>query len=290
VPYPVPDLASEVWTMLPTTARKTALMNVARFAYGTSAPGLALAGAQAAIQALPRIGIPGTARILAPTYNEHAAAFREAGWSVVEVSEPAQLAGADVAVVVNPNNPDGRRHRPEDLLALSRTVGRLIVDESFADPEPALSLMPEAGCEGLVILRSFGKFYGLAGLRLGFAFGPAADIALLDRAAGPWPVSGPAIEIGLRALGDTGWQRATATRLAGEAARLDALAQGAGWTTLGGTPLFRLYDTGDASAAQDHLARHRIWSRLFPWSTGWLRLGLPGAAAEWDRLSVALKR
>jgi cobalamin biosynthesis protein CobC len=250
---------------------------------------LAVAGAQAAIQLIPRIAAPAHARILAPTYNEHAAAFRSAGWQVEEVTTSAALEGADLAVVVNPNNPDGRNHAPVDLLQLATRVGRLVVDESFADARRDLSLAAKAGQEQLIVLRSFGKFYGLAGVRLGFILGSDADIAALTEMAGPWPVSGPAIAIGTAALSDHSWTEATMARLRTEAARLDALAQSAGWKLLGGTELFRLYDTPDAATAREKLARHQIWTRMFPYSHRWLRLGLPGQSAEWDRLASALR-
>jgi cobalamin biosynthetic protein CobC len=89
-------------------------------------------------------------------------------------------------------------------------------------------------------------------------------------------------------LTDSTWQTETRTRLARDADRLDALAARAGWSLVGGTNLFRTYDTGDAMAARAHLARARIWTRAFPYSTGWLRLGLPGDAAGWNRLEQAL--
>ena len=205
-----------------------------------------------------------------------------AGWQVEDASDLDALAGADLAVVVNPNNPDGRQHDPRALLALASRVKRLVVDESFADAVPGVSLAAEAGRPGLLVLRSFGKFYGLAGLRLGFVLGSEADVAALAAMAGPWPVSGAAIEIGRRALLDRAWAEATRARLARDAVRLDGLAQGAGWKLVGGTPLFRLYETGDAAAAQERLARAKIWSRIFSGKPGWLRLGLPGDEAEWD--------
>jgi len=161
-------------------------------------------------------------------------------------------------------------------------------DESFADATPDLSLAAQAGEPGLVILRSFGKFYGLAGLRLGFALGSAVDVAALAALAGPWPVSGAAIAIGRRALCDRAWAAATSSRLARDADRLDALIRPAGWRLVGGTALFRLYDTGDAEAAQRRLAEAQIWSRIFHERPGWVRLGLPGDEAEWDRLAAAL--
>jgi cobalamin biosynthetic protein CobC len=287
-PYPLPDLPATCWTALPTRSAMAGLMDKAAEAYGTRAAITPVAGAQMAIQTIPRLTSPGTARVLAPTYNEHAAALSGAGWQVREVAALDALAGADLAVVVNPNNPDGLCQSPEALLALSREVGRLIVDESFADPMPHLSLARHAGQRGLFLLRSFGKFYGLAGLRLGFVIGHPEDIRALGDMAGPWPVSGAAIEIGCTALADAAWVRATTQRLTIEARQMDRLAETAGWSTIGGTPLFRLYGTGDAEAAQRRLAEARIWSRRFAYSNGWLRLGLPGSPTEWDRLTRAL--
>jgi cobalamin biosynthesis protein CobC len=198
------------------------------------------------------------------------------------------LAGADLAVVVNPNNPDGRQHHRAALLGLTSRVGRLVIDESFAEVAPDASLAADAGRTGLLVLRSFGKFYGLAGLRLGFVLGHEADVAVLSAMAGPWPISGAAIEIGRRALLDRAWAEATRVRLVRDAARLDHLALGADWSLVGGTGLFRLYETGDAVAAQKRLARAKIWSRIFGDKPGWLRLGLPGDETEWMRLATAL--
>lgn len=289
-PYPVPDLPPHAWNALPTRSDMQALIAAAADCYGTRAAIAPVAGAQMAIQLIPRLGPPGKARVLSPTYNEHAASLRSAGWSVTEVPALDDLAGADLAVVVNPNNPDGRSYSPGVLLDLASKVGRLVVDESFADPVPGLSLAAKAGQPGLFLLRSFGKFYGLAGLRLGFVIGNEAEIARLAEMSGPWPVSGAAIAIGRTALADRDWAEATTARLQTETARLDALAKDADWSLVGGSPLFRLYETGDAAAAQDRIARGGIWTRRFPWSQGWLRLGLPGSAAEWSRLEEALSR
>lgn len=285
VSWPIHALPERLWTALPTRTDQDRLRAAARVAYGTSGPIIALAGAQQAIQLIPRLYPPGTARVLSPTYNEHAAALRAAGFAVAEVARAEDLAGADLAVVVNPNNPDGRRLPPQTLLHLAGQCGALVVDESFADPEPELSLADQTGkTKGLWVLRSFGKFYGLAGLRLGFALGPARDAERLAELAGPWPVSGPALAIGAAALADRRWQEESTIRLGMDAARLDALVP---WDLVGGTILFRLYDTPDAQAAQARLARHHIWSRIFPWSNRLIRLGLP-APGEWQRLAAAL--
>jgi len=289
--YPVPDLPPHAWQALPTAEDIAGLEAAAARTYGTTAPVVALAGAQAAIQLVPRLSPPGRAAVLAPSYNEHAAALSAQGWAVTAAPDLAAMAGADLAVVVNPNNPDGRRWRPEVLADLAQDVGRLVVDESFADAEPGLSLAPhlDALGERAVVLRSFGKFYGLAGVRLGFALAGPETAARLRALAGPWAVGGPGIAIGAAALADAGWQAATAARLHADAARLSALlAARADWATVGATALFVTVGTGDARAAQARLARAQIWTRAFPYSMRWLRLGLPGAAAEWERLEAAL--
>ena len=288
LPYPVGEVSSRAWSALPSRAEIDALHQAARHAYRTNAAIVAMGGAQAAIQLLPQLVPLGRARILAPTYNEYAGVLSAAGWDVQEVGDLDALAGADLAVVVNPNNPDGRNFAPKGLLALLPRVGRLVIDESFADAVPQLSLASDADRAGLLILRSFGKFYGLAGLRLGFAIGNAADIGKLAAMSGPWPVSGAAIAIGCRALRDDAWAEATAARLARDCPRLDGMAQAQGWRLVGGASLFRLYETPDARAVQERLARGQIWSRVFAKQPTWLRLGLPGGEAEWTRLAEVL--
>lgn len=288
-PYPVPDLPARLWADLPRDADQLGLRAAAAGLYGVPQDQiLPVAGAQAAIQLYPRLGQPGRARVLGPTYNEHAGSLSAQGWQVQTVFDPADLAGADLAVVVNPNNPDGRHWTGADLRALAQKVGRLIVDESFADPVPERSVAAHAGQNGMIVLRSFGKFWGLAGVRLGFVLASQDDVAQIAGLSGPWAVSGPACAIGAAALADRDWQAATIARLCAEAQRLDAMAGAAGWTLVGGTALFRTYATPDAEAAQDHLARAQIWSRIFPYSARWIRLGLPGSLAEWDRLGRAL--
>lgn len=287
-PYIIPAVSNSAWTALPTATATMRLIEFAKKAYNTKASIAPVAGAQAAIQLIPHLCRPGKACIMSPTYNEHAGALRASGWEVQEATQLAELAGADLAVVVNPNNPDGKHYTPADLLNLRSQVGRLVVDESFADPYPNFSIAPEAGQEGLIVLRSFGKFYGLAGMRLGFALGCKADISALAELAGPWPVCGPALEIGAHALADLTWAKATTTRLMSEISQMDEPALKAGWKIAGGTCLFRLYQTDNAKQAQERLALHHIWSRIFPYSDSWIRLGMPGNEAEWDRYINAL--
>ncbi len=263
-----------------------ALAEAAEAAYGCG-PVLPVAGAQAGIQMIPQLAETGQARILGPTYNEHAASFEAAGWQVQTVTNSRELAGSDAAVVVNPNNPDGRILNHDALMDLARKVGLLVVDESFADPTPEVSVAPLA-VDNIIVLRSFGKFFGLAGLRLGFVLATPDTIDRLAAFAGPWPVSGAAIEIGRAALADGNWQTGMRKSLTGHAERLDDLANAAGWSVVGGTTLFRLYDTPDAAEAQTRLAEGKVLGRVFPYSDRWVRLGLPPEGG-WAQVRPALQ-
>ncbi|MCR8724805.1 threonine-phosphate decarboxylase [Frigidibacter sp. ROC022] len=275
VPYPLPELAAETWTALPDQGARQALEAAARrfWRVPDGAAVLAAPGASALIARLPHLLPRGSVAIPGPTYNEHEAAFRAAGWS---------FEGSDAMVVVHPNNPDGRLWRTSEL-----SLPLVVIDESFCDVMPERSLIAEATRPGRLVLKSFGKFWGLAGLRLGFAIGDPGIVGALAEALGPWPVSGPALAIGAAALQDGAWAEATRDRLRADAARLDGLMLGAGAVLEGGTPLFRLYRVADAGAMQERLARGHVWSRVFPWSDTLLRLGLP-APDGWAQLEAAL--
>ncbi|MDK3020252.1 threonine-phosphate decarboxylase [Pseudodonghicola flavimaris] len=277
-PYPLPDLVPEDWTALPDRAAFAALDQAARRLWQVPAAAgiLAAPGASALIARIPALAPPGRVRIDAPTYNEHAAAFAAQGWQVTD------RAPAEARVLVHPNNPDGRLWQAADADApLS------VIDESFCDVCPQQSLIQLAAQPGRVVLKSFGKFWGLAGLRLGFAIGRPETLAPLRDLIGPWAVSGPALRIGARALADTAWAGTTRTRLAQDARRLDALMTARGAEIAGGTDLFRLYTVDAARRWQAWLAEAHIWSRIFPYSDHYLRLGLPPAAG-WARLEAAL--
>lgn len=287
-PWPVGTIPPQAWHALPTQSATDSLIDVAAAWFGCD-PGrvLPVAGASAAIQALPRLLGKGHAAVLTPSYNEHAASLQGAGWDVTHAPCPNTMAGADLGVVVNPNNPDGREWTSAHLTALAGRVRHLIVDESFADPRPDLSLVPTAP-HNVTILRSFGKFWGLAGVRLGFVIAAPDLLTRLRDHLGPWTVGGPALAIGTAAMADHAWADAATVYHAEAALRLDRLVVGAGWTPAGGTHLFRLYATPDAAQAQDRLARAQVWTRRFPYSDRWLRLGIPGGRDEWDRLSRVL--
>jgi cobalamin biosynthetic protein CobC len=295
IPYPVEFIAPDVWAKLPEPSEQTTLEAIARSAYGAgpSTGIVAAPGTQALLQWLPHIFPARRVGILGFTYGEHEKCWRTAGADVTTVDTLSDLDGFDVGVVVNPNNPDGRIVPPH-LLAetaelLSRRGGMLVVDEAFMDVLGSRnSLVPSMPKAGALVLRSFGKIYGLAGLRLGFAVASPEAGEMLRGAIGPWGVSGPAIEVGRRALTDDGWLERTVSRLRAEANRLDRLLQSAGFEIVGGTPLFRLIEHTDAPAWFDQFARAGILVRPFRTKPGWLRFGIPGAPAEWERLEAAI--
>jgi cobalamin biosynthetic protein CobC len=202
------------------------------------------------------------------------------------------MGDADVAVVVNPNNPDGRITPRAELLEvaerLRRRGGLLIVDEAFADFDGASESLAPVLPRGAILLRSFGKSFGLAGLRLGFAIASPEIVEPLRAALGTWPVSGPAIAIGARALADLAWTDAMRNRLGAEAARLDELLEGNGWRIVGGTRLFRLASRPDARERFESLLAAGILARPFAGASDWLRFGIPGDENAWRRLAAAL--
>jgi cobalamin biosynthetic protein CobC len=216
-----------------------------------------------------------------------------AGHETVEVTDPEGLWRADLAVVVNPNNPDGRIVTRPSLLAIAGELrtrsGLLVADEAFMEVGPAdESLVPDVAQGGIVVLRSFGKFFGLAGVRLGFAIGPEDLVAEIRSRLGPWAVPGPAIELGIAGLADASWQRSMRQRLAGDTARLDGLLRDAGLTVAGGTSLYRFVRTREAQALFSALGEAGILVRRFDRDEYALRFGMPGDDDAYSRLYRAL--
>jgi cobalamin biosynthetic protein CobC len=291
-PFEFPSVPTSVWQRLPEV--EDGLAVVAGQRYGAQSL-LPVAGAQAAIQMLPQLRSAGSCiGVLAPCYAEHTHAWQRAGHRVLELSDAAveaALESLDVLLLVNPNNPTGRVFTPAQLLAwhgrLAARGGWLVVDEAFIDATPKLSLAAHSHLPGLIVLRSFGKFYGLAGVRLGFVLAEQSLLNELNERLGPWAVSGPARWIGLACLADEAAHQRQRQRLAQASQRLADLLAEHGLATQG-CALFQWLATAHAAALHAHFAQRGILLRHFTQPQS-LRFGLPATENDWQRLRLALQ-
>lgn len=292
LPYPAPVLDAGIWHRLPEPDAELAA--AARDFYGAPQM-LPVAGSQAAIQALPMLRPPSRVVVAAPAYAEHARHWSLHGHAMREAAYPElqdAVAHCDVMVVCNPNNPTGERIAAATLLdwadQLALRGGWLVVDEAFADIDGRCSVAAQSQRPGLIVLRSVGKFFGLAGLRLGFVAAEPALLARLADALGPWSVSSAAQRIGRAALRDAAWQQAARQRLQAEGERLQAALREAGIAS-NGTALYQWWPEARAELFWRTMAGHGIWVRLFNRGAGGIRCGLPPDAAGWRRLEAALR-
>jgi cobalamin biosynthetic protein CobC len=286
VPYPLPPFEASALHRLPSPGDLARLKAAAAAAYGAPGPDhvVAAPGTQILIETLPRLRPPCRVAVVGPTYAEHAAAWARSGHAVRMVDDPAEAGNAEVLVAVSPNNPDGRVFSTTALGCAG--AGLVVLDQAFADLEPVEAVSPRPG---LVVLRSFGKTYGLAGIRLGFALAEPALARRIETALGPWAVSGPAIAAGLAALPDVAWRREAAAARAQDAARLDRMIGRAGGRLVGGTALFRTAEFSHGPGLFRTLGEAGIYVRHFAESPSRLRFGLPPDKAAWCRLSRVLK-
>ena len=288
--YPLPHLSPRDWQALPTTSAVQGLKAAAAAFFGCSPESVLVApGSQAVIQLMPQLLWDGRATperaeraegaevaevaevaILSPTYGEAARVFQSAGYSVR--LDTAVVRGSCPLWVTNPNNPDGRRVAPAKILAWA-AERPVVVDEAFVEVTPELSCAEFAGRENLYILRSFGKFFGLAGLRLGFLLATPEVVKRAEARLGPWAVSGVALAIGAAAYQDDSWIQATRARLAAETARLEELLARRGVELIGGTDLFTLVRHPRASLIFRRMAHRGVLLRRFPDQPNWLRIG-----------------
>lgn len=279
---PPPGLAVDPGP-LPTREDLRALEAVAARFFGVApARVAAVPGSEIALRLLPALGLPRPIASLSPTYATHG---EIADLRVTTLDSAA----AGTLLLANPNNPDGRILPPARMKEVAGAGRFLVVDEAFADISPAASLLPGLASDApVVVLRSFGKFFGLAGVRLGFVVAPDPVLARLRASVGDWPVSTHAIAWGRAAYADEPWIAATRADLADRAARLDTLLARHGLAAEGACPLFRLVTTPDAPALFDRLARAGILVRPFADRPDWLRFGLPGDDDAFVRLDRAL--
>ncbi|MCX7192367.1 MAG: threonine-phosphate decarboxylase CobD [Proteobacteria bacterium] len=292
--WPVPAIPGEIWQQLPQD--DDGLADAARNYYGTARL-LPVAGSQAAIQALPRLRTPCRVALLATSYAEHAHAWQQHGHQVRCVAETEILqADAQVVVIVNPNNPTGKRYSVAELLELHERLaargGWLVVDEAFMDATPEHSLAPFCPRAGLIVLRSLGKFFGLAGARVGFVLTQDSVLQSLAEMLGPWTIAAPARYVATLALRDTDWQQASRSTLQVAGLRLYELLMRYGLQPTGGSSLFQWVCCDDAASIHEQLVRQGILTRLFD-APASLRFGLPCGEGErsegaWARLDAAL--
>ncbi|MCP4933277.1 MAG: threonine-phosphate decarboxylase [bacterium] len=291
--FPVSSIDPEDWAGLP---QDNDGLTQAAQTYYNARDLLPVAGSQAAISALPRLRQKGSGiAILQPAYEEHKHAWREAGFAVTDFV-PNDINDAveqhDVVVLINPNNPTGARFGMNECLDWHRTLqkreGWLIVDEAFMDTTPEQSLVRVADRPGLIVLRSLGKFFGLAGARVGFVFAHPIFLDFLRELLGPWAISGPSRTIAKLALTDHYWQQKMRLQLDVNGQRLKNLLIQYDLAPSGGTDLFQWVQSSEANLIHEILARQAIWTRLFEEPTA-LRFGLPGSEAHWLRLEQALQ-
>jgi cobalamin biosynthetic protein CobC len=288
--WPGPRADPAALRRLPDPSETAALEAAAASAFGVAEPArvTAVPGAEAGLRLLPRLTGARSVTILSPTYGGHAEAWEAAGCEVHSVRWGEHLPDTEALVIVNPNNPDGRAIPAQALARLATGDRWLIVDESFVEVAPELSVATSAA-DRLVVLRSFGKFYGLPGVRLGFVVAEPKVTMRVRAAFGDWPVCAEAIAAGCAAYADRDWAGQTRACLKDDAARLDRLLSRSGFELEGGTSLFRLASSPNAAAWFTRLAEAGLLVRPFGDYPNWLRFGLPGAEQDWGRLQGALE-
>jgi len=290
-PWPVPPLAMSCWHQLPQV--DDGLSEIAA-KYYQSKNALPVSGSQAAIQALPWLREVSKVGFFAPSYSEHWRAWQRAGHQCVVVHRDEidqALSQLDVLVVVNPNNPTGHVIDPTTLLnwqtQLSARAGWLLVDEAFMDMTPEYSLSRFSHLDNLIVLRSLGKFFGLAGARVGCVLAQPTLLQQLANQLGPWTINHAARTVAKLALQDETWQQITKQRLIQDGERLIRLLHRFDLQPHGGTALFQWIRSSEALAIHQALATQGILTRYFaePMS---IRFGLPFLEDEWCRLEKTL--
>ena len=297
--WPVAAVPDDIWRRLPEEDDGLADIIRAQAGVPDSAHCLPVPGSQSAIERLPFLRRPCRVGIPEPGYHEHGHWWRQAGHEVIPLplelacNEPVWADTLDVLVWIQPNNPTGLALAPDQLLEwhkrLATRGGWLVLDEAFADGLDELSLSRYTGSAspGLVVMRSLGKFFGLAGIRAGAVLTDATIAAGLKDLIGPWALSGPARFLMARALEDTGWQSKMTVMLMEQSERLAGVLDQFGLTPSGGTLLFRYVPHPDAARIADALAQNGILVRHFQQPSA-LRFGLPGDEAQWQRLCKIL--
>lgn len=292
--WPISEIPAECWQRLPEANDQ---LSLAAQQYYQCQSILPVAGSQAAIQLLPLLRKKSKVGVLSPAYAEHAYNWKRAGHEVIEITNDiettieSQIHQLDVLIVINPNNPTGQYFHKQQLLnwheILSNRGGWLIIDEAFVDSTPENSLSSYPATNGLIILRSVGKFFGLAGIRCGFIIAPKAFLTKVDEKLGPWTISNPSRFIAMNALLDTEWQKETQQKIKKQSLRLSSLLTEYNFNIDGKTDLFHWVKSQSAEKIYQHLAQHGILTRLFNRPAS-IRFGLPKNEHQWLHLEKVL--
>jgi len=289
--YPV-DIAGSELTPLPDPAMLADLEARAAACFGVEPERvIAVPGSDMALRLLGTI-LPGPAAWIRPGYSGHRDMW-PAGRAIAVEREALthQFGPLKTMVLARPNNPDGWIAGEALLEQAARQLaardGHLIVDEAFVDATPDIGLS-RRDWPGLIVLRSFGKFFGLAGLRLGFVVAAPPVGQALRALIGDWPISTPALNAGIAAYADTQWQAAQRVRLSDGARRMTALFTGHGVAVVAQTAFFTLLSTPRRNALFFKLAEVGMLTRPFAEQPDWLRIGVPGSEQGWTRLAHAM--
>ena len=306
--YPVPQsIPAQVWQRLPYREEQTISAAADYFGCRTEQL-LPIPGSQFAVSLLPTLFPGSRVAIPEPGYREHAAAWQREGHRL-HPYHPGQAdrlelqikqGKLDRVLVINPNNPSCDLISKDQLSYWRRLLeyqgGTLIIDEAFIDTDPQQSLADECGTPGLILLRSFGKFFGLAGLRLGFILGSGDRINAIRQLRGPWTVNGPALWVAEQALGDRRWQEQTRSKLKQSAEQLFRYLE----QRFAGQPV-RLSRTDffvsmvlaadRAQALYHHFGSHGILVRQLPLDrhNAAIRIGLVPGQQAWNRFTQAIE-
>lgn len=292
--WPVPtSFPTELWSQLP--QQQDNLIAAAQNYYQCDSL-IAVAGSQAAIQALPYLRNKSRVGIITPAYAEHAYAWHQAGHKVIQLDSNTineAITELNVLIIINPNNPSAELFTQKQLLSwheqLVKKNGWLIVDEAFIDAEPQNSLVQHCPLDGLIVLRSLGKFFGLAGLRVGFVLTKKNLLSQLSERLGPWSIAHASRYIARLALQDHKWQQQCRHSLKQQGYRLQQLLTKIGLTPDGNSTLFQWVKTDNAEYIHRMLAEQGILTRLFN-APASLRFGLPKTELDWQQFETALQQ
>ncbi len=291
--YPLPPVPVKCWQRLPETNDG---LEVAAENYYGSPFLLPVSGSQEAIQQLPYLfPIGQRVGIIKPAYHSHQQAWQRAGHHVMGLTSSEieqKISEIDVLIIVNPTNPTAELFSPDTVMnwykQLINNKGYLIIDEAFMDATPEQSVISKEPKPGLIVLRSIGKFFGLAGVRLGFVWAENEILEQLASKQDDWSVSHPARWAGALALGDTTWQQQQQRRLLISSKRLKTVLETKFKTCVFHAALFAYFKGDQAQSYHRKLAENGVLIRLFEQPLA-LRFGLPASNEQWQCLEGALE-